>query len=53
MLALLIPAFFGVVAGVEVLEAADPEYVQLGIGVLVGATRGTEARTKGAALKDA
>jgi uncharacterized protein len=35
VLALLIPAFFGVVAGVEVLEAADPEYVQLGIGVLV------------------
>ena len=35
MLALLIPAFFGVVAGVEVIEAADPEYFQLGIGVMV------------------
>ena len=35
MLALLIPAFFGVVAGVELIEAAAPEYVELGIGVMV------------------
>ena len=35
VLALLIPAIFGVVAGVEVLSVIDPDYVRLGVGVIV------------------
>ena len=34
-LALLIPALFGIVAGVEVLNVIDPDYVRLGVGVIV------------------
>jgi uncharacterized membrane protein YfcA len=34
-LALLIPAVIGVVAGVEVLSVIDPDYVRLGVGVIV------------------
>jgi uncharacterized membrane protein YfcA len=34
-LALLIPALFGVVAGVEVLSVVNPDYVRLGVGVIV------------------
>ena len=34
-LALLIPALFGIVAGVEVLRVIDPDYVRLGVGVIV------------------
>ena len=34
-LALLIPALFGVVLGVEVLRIIDPDYVRLGVGVIV------------------
>lgn len=34
-LALLIPAIFGVVAGVEVLRVIDPDYVRLGVGAIV------------------
>lgn len=33
--ALLFPSFFGIVAGIEVLKAADPGYIRLGVGVLV------------------
>ena len=35
VLALLIPAFFGVVAGVEVLRVVDPVYIRLAVGILV------------------
>jgi uncharacterized membrane protein YfcA len=35
VLALLFPAFFGTMAGVEVLKAVGPEYIRLGMGVLV------------------
>jgi uncharacterized protein len=35
VVALLIPAIFGVVAGVEVLSVIDPDYVRLGVGVIV------------------
>jgi uncharacterized membrane protein YfcA len=34
-LALLIPALFGIVVGVEVLSVIDPDYVRLGVGVIV------------------
>ena len=34
-LALLIPAIFGVVLGTEVLKVIDPDYVRLGVGVIV------------------
>ncbi len=34
-LALLIPALFGIVAGVEVLNVIDPDYVRLGVGFIV------------------
>jgi uncharacterized protein len=34
-LALLIPALFGVVLGVEVLRIIDPDYVRLGVGAIV------------------
>ena len=34
-LALLIPAIFGIVAGVEVLRVINPDYVRLGVGVIV------------------
>ena len=34
-LALLIPALFGIVAGVEVLSVINPDYVRLGVGVIV------------------
>jgi len=34
-LALLIPALFGVVLGVEVLRVIDPDYVRLGVGIIV------------------
>jgi uncharacterized protein len=34
-LALLIPALFGIVIGVEVLSFIDPDYVRLGVGVIV------------------
>jgi uncharacterized protein len=34
-LALLIPSIFGVVAGVEVLRAVDPDYVRLAVGIVV------------------
>jgi len=34
-LALLIPALFGVVLGVEVLRVINPDYVRLGVGVIV------------------
>ncbi len=34
-LALLIPALLGVVVGVEVLRVIDPDYVRLGVGVIV------------------
>ena len=35
VLALLIPSVFGVVVGVEVLSVIDPDYVRLGVGVIV------------------
>jgi uncharacterized membrane protein YfcA len=35
VLALLIPAVIGVVAGAEVLSVIDPDYVRLGVGVIV------------------
>ena len=35
VLALLIPAIVGVVAGAEVLRVIDPDYVRLGVGVIV------------------
>jgi uncharacterized membrane protein YfcA len=35
VVALLIPAIFGVMAGVEVLSVIDPDYVRLGVGVIV------------------
>lgn len=35
VLALLIPAVFGVVVGAEVLRVIDPVYVRLGVGVIV------------------
>lgn len=35
VLALLLPAFFGIVAGAEVLRAVDPAYIRLGVGVVV------------------
>ena len=34
-LALLIPALFGIAAGVEVLSVINPDYVRLGVGVIV------------------
>jgi uncharacterized membrane protein YfcA len=34
-LALFIPALFGIVAGVEVLSVINPDYVRLGVGVIV------------------
>jgi len=34
-LALLIPAIFGIVLGVEVLRVINPDYVRLGVGVIV------------------
>jgi uncharacterized membrane protein YfcA len=34
-LALLVPALIGVVVGVEVLRVIDPDYVRLGVGVVV------------------
>ena len=34
-LALLIPALFGITAGVEVLSVINPDYVRLGVGVIV------------------
>ena len=34
-LALLIPALFGIVVGVEILSVIDPDYVRLGVGVIV------------------
>ena len=34
-LALVIPALFGIVLGAEVLRAIDPDYVRLGVGVIV------------------
>ena len=34
-LALLIPALFGIVTGVEVLRVINPDYVRLGVGVIV------------------
>jgi uncharacterized membrane protein YfcA len=34
-LALLIPALFGIVIGVEVLSVIDPDYVRLGVGLIV------------------
>ena len=34
-MALLIPAIFGVVLGTEVLKVTDPDYVRLGVGVIV------------------
>ncbi len=35
VVALLPPAFVGVVAGVEVLRAVDPDYIRLAVGVVV------------------
>ncbi|MDQ4042871.1 MAG: sulfite exporter TauE/SafE family protein, partial [Actinomycetota bacterium] len=35
VLALLLPAFAGVVVGVEVLRVVDPEYIRLGVGFVV------------------
>lgn len=35
VLALLPPAFLGLLVGVEVLAAADPRYIRLGVGVVV------------------
>lgn len=35
VVALLIPAIIGVVAGAEVLSVIDPDYVRLGVGVIV------------------
>jgi uncharacterized membrane protein YfcA len=35
VIALLPPAFVGVIAGVEVLRAVDPDYIRLGVGVVV------------------
>ncbi len=33
--ALLLPAFVGIVAGVEILRAVNPAYIRLGVGVVV------------------
>ena len=35
VIALLPPAFVGVIAGVEVLRAVDPDYIRLGVGIVV------------------
>jgi uncharacterized protein len=35
VLALLLPALAGVVVGVEILRVVDPEYIRLGVGIVV------------------